>query len=316
MYEDDYIIDVIEKFKNKKTNEPLSKETIKNYIIYFFQLSEGEEENIINYLIINQNDRNKINKKFRWIKSQGWLKNPQKDLNKARSLNYLIFLNQLLNKLIDIKDKLKEDIFKKLKRDIKQMKKMNVEMNDNKTSFGTLAIEWKDYLEKVKELTKKPDVPLRDKILYNLYKTLPLRDDFGDVELVEKDYDDDSIKNFYNINTHMFHLRNYKTKHTFGNKKYKMFKYLADLIKKSFDDGNRFLIVKNSGEKFYNGKLSKYIIYNSSNYFGKSISIDDIRHSVITYFNENKTLLQRRKLASLMLHSLSTATEIYNREKR
>mgnify|MGYP003635058616 FL=1 len=77
-YDDLYIIQVIENFKNKKTNRPLSNETIKNYITYFFQLSDNEDVNIINYLIKYQDNNNNINKKFKWIKEQGWIKNPQK----------------------------------------------------------------------------------------------------------------------------------------------------------------------------------------------------------------------------------------------
>jgi len=128
MYDDIYIIQVIENFKNKKTNRPLSNETIKNYITYFFQLSDNEDENIINYLIKYQDNNNNINKKFKWIKEQGWIKNPQKKLNKARSLNYFIFLNQLLNNIENIKQYLSEKIFIKLEKFIKEITKENTKI--------------------------------------------------------------------------------------------------------------------------------------------------------------------------------------------
>ena len=316
MYDDIYIIQVIENFKNKKTNRPLSNETIKNYITYFFQLSDNEDENIINYLIKYQDNNNNINKKFKWIKEQSWIKNPQKKLNKARSLNYFIFLNQLLNNIKNIKQYLSENIFIKLEKFIKEITKENTKMLDNNTSYNELKIEWLDYLRDVDKLTKDKNTPIIDKILFNLYKSVPLRDDFGNVELVEKDYGDIIRKNFYNINTETLHIRDYKTSSKYGDKKYIMFKNLANLIKESYDMGHEYLIVNTYGQRFYENKLSKYIINISSKYFNKSIGIDDIRHSVITYFNEKKSLSDRRKLASVMLHSLNTATFRYNREKK
>ena len=316
MYGDLYIIQVIENFKNKKTNRPLSNETIKNYITYFFQLSDNEDVNIINYLIKYQDNNNNINKKFKWIKEQGWIKNPQKKLNKARSLNYFIFLNQLLNNIKNIKQYLSENIFIKLEKFIKEITKENTKMLDNNTSYNELKIEWLDYLRDVDKLTKDKNTPIIDKILFNLYKSVPLRDDFGNVELVEKDYGDIIRKNFYNINTETLHIRDYKTSSKYGDKKYIMFKNLANLIKESYDMGHEYLIVNTYGQRFYENKLSKYIINISSKYFNKSIGIDDIRHSVITYFNEKKSLSDRRKLASVMLHSLNTATFRYNREKK
>lgn len=316
MYDDIYIIQVIENFKNKKTNRPLSNETIKNYITYFFQLSDNEDENIINYLIKYQDNNNNINKKFKWIKEQSWIKNPQKKLNKARSLNYFIFLNQLLNNIKNIKQYLSENIFIKLEKFIKEITKENTKMLDNNTSYNELKIEWLDYLRDVDKLTKDKNTPIIDKILFNLYKSVPLRDDFGNVELVEEDYEDIIRKNFYNINTETLHIRDYKTSSKYGDKKYIMFKNLANLIKESYDMGHEYLIVNTYGQRFYENKLSKYIINISSKYFNKSIGIDDIRHSVITYFNEKKSLSDRRKLASVMLHSLNTATFRYNREKK
>ena len=316
MYDDIYIIQVIENFKNRKTDRPLSNETIKNYITYFFQLSDNEDENIINYLIKHQDNNNNINKKFKWIKEQGWIKNAQKKLNKARSLNYFIFLNQLLNNIENIKQYLSENIFIKLQKFIKEMTKENTKMLDDYTSFNELKIEWLDFLRKVDKMTKDINTPIIDKILFNLYKSVPLRDDFGNVEIVEKDYEDIIMKNFYNINTETLHIRDYKTSSKYGNKKYIMFKNLANLIKESYEMGHEYLIVNVHGQRFHENKLSKYIINISPKYFNKSIGIDDIRHSVITYFNEKKSLSERRKLASIMLHSLNTATFRYNRERK
>ena len=70
----------------------------------------------------------------------------------------------------------------------------------------------------IKELTDDDSIDLNDKILLNLYRFYPIRDNYGKVLLTDKDLDDN--ENFYNVKTKLFHLNNYKTKDTYGKQKF------------------------------------------------------------------------------------------------
>ena len=313
MFSDYYIIELIKNLKNKKTGNPLARNTIIKYISMFYQMSSTSILNIINYLIEHQNDKLLINLKFSEIKNQVWLTKNRNDVNEANSFAYFIFLNQILNLIPNIESILDKSIFDKIHKHSKETHVKKVEFQDNKVTFGELKINWKDYVSSVNELTNNPNVNIRDKILFNLYRVIPLRDDFGDVPLFE--YDDDNYdKNYFNITTKVLHIRKYKTKNKYGNQQFVLPDYLNKLIISQYLIGKKYLITNNFDEIYADGKLSRYIRIITPQYFGKSINIDDIRHSVVTYFNENKSLSQRRKLSKIMLHSLETANNVYNRE--
>jgi hypothetical protein len=196
------------------------------------------------------------------------------------------------------------------------MVKLRTINKDEKVSFDELKIEWTEYLNKVKELTDNANVPLKIKILFNLYKTYQLRDDYGNVLLTDKDLGNDV--NFYNVKTREFHLNNYKgtAKAKYGNKIYKIPQYIADMIMKRYDDGNKYLIGKNKNETYNgNGHLTSLIKDATNKYFGKQFSINDIRRSVVSYYHENKDIKKRKQLADIMLHSYAEAVKSYNREE-
>ena len=313
MFSDAYIIELIKNLKNKKTGKNLARNTIIKYMSMFYEMSSTSILNIINYLIEHQNDKLLINLKFNEIKNQVWLSKNRNEINQGNSFAYFIFLNQILNLLPNIESILDKSIFDKIHKHSKETHIKKVEFQDNKVTFGELKINWKDYVSVVNKLTDDPNVNIRDKILFNLYRVIPLRDDFGDVPLFE--YDDDNYdKNYFNITTKVLHIRKYKTKNKYGNQQFVLPDYLNKLIISQYLIGKKYLITNNFNERYADGKLSRYIRIITPQYFGKSINIDDIRHSVVTYFNENKSLSQRRKLSKIMLHNLETANNVYNRE--
>ncbi len=140
----------------------------------------------------------------------------------------------MINNIDNVYENLNEYVLNRINQYIQELIKLRTEAKDNKTSFDDLKIEWTEYLKKVKELTDNPKVPLKIKILFNLYKTFPLRDNYGDVLLTDKDLDDDI--NFYNVKTREFHLNNYKgtAKAKYGNKGYKVPQYIADMIMEEY----------------------------------------------------------------------------------
>lgn len=307
------VIEEIKKFKNKKTDKPLSKATYNNYIKMFNDMNKAIP-NILQQIINNQNDKTKINEIFDKIKNQDWLVENRKEINQGRSINYLIFLNQLITNLPNLKEQINSAVLDKLNKFIKEMKTKVDDLQDYKTSYEDLKIKWPEFLEKTEELTNKSNTPIRDKILYNLYKNLPLRDDFGNVKFLEEDLKADEIVNYYNIKTNKLHIRDYKSNAQYGNKVYDIPAYLIPLIQKQASK-NKYLITRDNGELYKNGKLTDYIRKNSKNYFGKSITIDDIRHSIVAYYDENKSQAKRRQLAQIMLHSLDTANTKYTRRQ-
>ncbi len=178
-----------------------------------------------------------------------------------------------------------------------------------------MRIDWNDFRKKTKELTDDPDVPLKIKILFNLYKNFPLRDDYGNVLLTNKDLDDDV--NFYNVKTKQFHLNKYKgtamDKH--GKKVYRIPQYIADMISKEYNDDSKYLIGRSKTETYPQGSLVKFIRQASKKYYGSMFGINDIRRSIITFYHENKDIKKRKQLAEIMLNSYEEQLKSYKREE-
>ena len=301
---------IINNYKNKKTNEDLSNITKKNYIKMLTDMS-NENENIIEFLVNNENDNDAINEKFNFIKKQGWLQSNNKKINQGRSLNYLVFLNQLVNNVDYNFSKRTKD---KLTKHIKEISVKNRELKDDKSSFDELKIVWTNYCQKVDEMNKLPisKKNINEILLFNLYKHYPIRDDFGEIRLVDKDLDENVNENFYNFYSNILHLRKYKTHKKYGDKKFLLNKYLESLINIQLELGKEYLICNDDNTLIKNGKLNKFLTRTSNKYFEKPLTINDIRHSVITHHNQYSSIKTRRNLADIMLHSIETATFQYN----
>lgn len=226
-------------------------------------------------------------------------------IKKKYPKNYHIYISTI-SKFINYYDiKLKDDNgLKKIQNYIKRGVNKQTEKIDKKVDNEKLKITFEDYRLKVKQITKDEKVPIEIKILFNLYLYIPLRDDFGNVLIVEKDLKNDT--NFYNIKTNIFHLNNYKTKRNYGNKKFKLNSILKNLIKINYDTGNKYMI---SNTK----KLSLYFTRNSIRYLKIKLNINDIRKAKIESF-KNKSIKEKKQLSTIMLHDYNVQQNIYKRE--
>ncbi len=311
---DEIIIDEIKNFKNIKTKKNLSSYTIKNYLKMFSDLNKSIP-NFMKELIDNKDDNKKINEIFNKIKNQTWLDKNYKDIKISRSLPYFTFITTLMNNIPEFKNNLNNYVINRIGQIKKELIVLNNEDQEDKVNLDKLKIKWDEYIKIVKDLTKNEKVNNIDKIIYNLYMNFPLRDDFGFVEITDQVLSNDINKNFYNYKNKKLYIRDYKNKKIHGNKIYDMPEYLHKLIMIEKDNNKKYIISKKNGTLYSNGKLSDYIRKNSIKYFKKSISIDDIRHSVVSYFDTNKSTKNKKELAKIMNHSIGTAMNVYNREE-
>lgn len=308
---DDKIINLIDNMKNKKTGNPISDKTKINYKGMYENLKKIDSD-FFNKLLELQDNKKEFNALLRKVRNQVFTDKPQKDLNFARSKGYFIFISQIISLIPELKEKLTEYGDNRLEQYKKETFKQQENLQDDKVQFEKLKIKWSDYVKKVKELTDDDGIDLNDKILLNLYRFYPIRDNYGKVLLTDKDLDDD--ENFYNVKTKLFHLNNYKTKDTYGKQKFLIPDFISKMIKERYDEGNKFMISKTKDKTFggKDGALKQYIQRITKKYFGSPFGVNDIRKSVIASF-ENKSIQSKRELAKRMLNSYTTQQEIYKR---
>jgi len=304
------VMKIIDNMTNKD-DKPLSQKSTE---IYKRRLKNLNLIQILKDLIKFKNNKIEINKILKEIEMQK-SKKLKKEFSAYRSLEDFIFLNQMINNIPNMYENLNDYVIDRINKFIQELIKLRTNAKDEKTSYDELRIDWTDFKNKTKELTNDPDVPLKIKILFNLYQTFTLRDDFGDTLLTDKDLDDDI--NFYNIKTKEFHLNKYKgiamAKH--GKKIYKVPQYIADMITKEYNDGNKYLIGKNKTETYPQGSLVKFIRQSSKKYYGEMFGINDMRKSIITFYHNNKDIKKRKQLAEIMLNSYAEQLRSYKREE-
>lgn len=311
---DTKINNLLDTYKNIKTGKDISEATRKNYR-YYYQSLKKIDNDFFNKLLELQDNKNEFNAMLRKVRDQVFIETPQKKMDKSRAVKYIIFIQQVISRIPELKEKLTDYGNRRLEQYKTELIKSSIEFTDDKVDFEKLKIKWGDYLKKVKELTDDDNVDLNDKILFNLYRFYPIRDNYGKVFLTNKDLDNDD-ENFYNIKTKIFHLNNYKTKQSYGKKKFKIPDFIADMIKKRYDDGNEYMISKNSTTPFggKDGLLKQYIQRASKKYFGISFGVNDIRRSVINSYKD-KSIKSQRELAERMLNSLSAQQQVYTRKE-
>jgi len=307
---EDNVMKVINNMTNKE-DKPLSD---KSKDIYKRRVKNLNIIQILKDLIKNKNNKDEVNKILKEIESQK-TKTLKKDFSKHRSLEDFVFLNQMINNIPNMYENLNDYVIDRINKFIQELIKLRTEAKDDKTSYDELRIDWTDYKNKTKELTDDPDVPLKIKILFNLYKNFPLRDDYGNVLLTDKDLDDDI--NFYNVKTREFHLNKYKgtamDKH--GKKIYRVPQYIADMITKEYNDDSKYLIGRSKTETYPQGSLVKFIRAASKKYYGSMFGINDIRRSIITFYHDTKNIKKRKQLAEIMLNSYEEQLKSYKREE-
>ena len=296
------------------TNKDDKKLSDKTKAIYKRRIKNLDLIKVLENLIKYKNNKDEINKILKDIEMQK-SKKLKKEYSAYRSLEDFIFINQMINNIPNMYENVNDYVIDRINKFIQELVKLRNEAKDERTSFDDLKIEWPEYLTKTKELTEDTKVPLKIKILFNLYKIYQLRDDFGSVELTDKDLDDNV--NFYNINTKQYHLNRYKgpAMAKYGKRIYKVPEYIHKMIMEQYNDGHKYLISKTKDTKYSGGHLASLVKDASKKYFGIQFTINDIRRSVITYYHQNKSIPKRKQLADIMLNSYNEQLRSYNREE-
>ena len=296
-YTFEYIIEQIGLFKNKKNNKNLSETTYKNYKSKYNKLNELRP-NIIKDIIEDKNVDEIINEiKEKYGKS---------------FKDYITILIKIIDNVDDFKKIIKADVYKKLQDSMVEGLEEREKQTDIKILEEPVKINWEVYVKGVDKLLNEEDTPLRIKILYLLYRELPLRDDFSNVLLTNEKLEDQSI-NYYNMNAKKFFLNKYKTEGKYGKQIYSLSSKLNNLIKQYYKEGHKYLIENDKGQKY--ASLSRLVSDNTKKYFDIKFGINDIRKSVIAYYNANKSIEERKKLAKKMLHDYRTQQEVYLRKQ-
>tara|TARA_R110000796_G_scaffold131_3_gene618 strand:+ start:53 stop:958 length:906 start_codon:yes stop_codon:yes gene_type:complete len=298
-YSEDKIIEMIKNFKSNKDTE-LRPITILNYLNKYKRLNEIEPD-IINKLISAGNDKKIVNAIIKKIKS-----------NFKNSKDYFSILSKIIKSLKNVDEDISNYIINRIFQIFKEEHKKNEEETDDKVDFEQVKLKWKDYLNFVDRIMNDNKIPNKFKILFSMYKIFPLRDDYGNVLLTDKDLDNKT--NFYNVKTKIFHLNDYKTISKFGSKKYQVPDYISKLILEEYENGNKYLVGKTKDTKYALGSLSSTIKDRSKSYFGEKFTINDIRHSIIAFYDD-KSVKKKKQLADTMLHSYSSQYEIYKRKE-
>ena len=293
----DYIMEQISKFKNKKTDKNLSETTYKNYKSKYNKLNELHD-NIIKDIVEDNNINGIINEiKEKYGKS---------------FKDYITILIKIIDNVDELKKVVKSKVYKKLQNSMVEGLEQREKETDVKILEEPLKINWEVFVKGVDNLLNKDDVPLKIKILYLLYRELPLRDDFYNVLLTNEKLEDQSI-NYYNMKAKKFFLNKYKTEGKYGKQVYSLSSKLNNLIKQYYKEGHEYLIENDKGQKY--ASLSRLVSDNAKKYFDIKFGINDIRKSVISYYNKNKSIEERKKLAKKMLHDYRTQQEVYLRKQ-
>ena len=293
----DFVMQQIGLFKNKKTDKNLSETTYKNYKSKYNKLNELHD-NIIEDIIEDNNVDEIINE----IKEK---------YNKSYK-DYITILIKIIDNVDDLKNEIKSNVYKKLQDVMVEGLEEREKQTDILILEQPLKIMWPDYVKGVDKLLNKDDTPLRIKILFLLYQELSLRDDFYDVLLTNEKLEDQSI-NYYNMNAKKLFLNKFKTEGTYGKQVYILSSKLNNLIKQYYKEGHKYLIENDKGERY--ASLSRLVTDNSKKYFDIKFGINDIRKSIIAYYNQNKSIEERKKLAKRMLHDYRTQQEVYLRKQ-
>ena len=141
----------------------------------------------------------------------------------------------------------------------------------------------------------------------------PLRSDYADMKLIcDKDYNNlskEELKDNYIVDVSkqnkFFHLGDYKTNKTYGNKKIKVGKKLNNILNKWFKiNGSGYLLVNNRKKPMTANSLGKYMnkVFEPT---GKKIGVSLLRHIYISDRFPAEKLDEKEKVANMMLHSVS-----------
>ncbi len=158
---------------------------------------------------------------------------------------------------------------------------------------------------------------LQTKLLSELYiRNLPGRDDFGKLVVINQPPPAMKEKakkqqNYYDTSTGTIYIRDHKTAEFYPEIIKKVTpeaKLLAEKYLATFDTPPKYLIVKDDGTTYHEGRLSKIIVQMFDRTIGIPLTINDIRHSAITYYHKKyaNSVADEERLARDMGHSMET----------
>lgn len=175
--------------------------------------------------------------------------------------------------------------------------------------------DWGDFKKMVEIVKNHPERNtvrgMRDHIILHMYVyELVLRDDLGEIEIIEnklpKMKDEFDKRNYLNLKTGVLYLHHYKTAKAYGDFSTVLFDDTLQLVKtylnalKTQRNGTlpKYLITKDNGELFKNGKLSGYITDMFKRYTTPpnrpihsnplNITINSMRHSFVTHIRQSR----------------------------
>ena len=166
---------------------------------------------------------------------------------------------------------------------------------------------------------------LRDRVIINMYvKESVFRDNLGSVFVGVKPQTKEDKRNYLNIQTGKLTLKDFKTSqyfkggsvHTFISAETLLLirTYLYEM-EKATQKTSEYLIMKNDGTPYKDGKLSNYIISMFEKYAGvRNFSINDLRHSVATHHMNSPTRI--KTMVSFYLHHSFEQHLMYERHSK
>lgn len=209
---------------------------------------------------------------------------------------------------------------KKLRAFVKSgicLSKNNEEYRRNIDSYYS----WDDIKKLPIMLSMLPDTNLknlRDKVIVNFYiRESVLRDNLGSVKVIYKNDPrrnallNDVKTNVLDLQTGILTIKDFKTNDSHVPLPIHVSKETIDLVKNYLDLTKTktkikpdYLITKNDGTMYLNGKLSGYIRDMFNKYTGvHDFSINTLRHSVATFHRSNSPIRIRNFLSRLLQHT-------------
>ena len=248
--------------------------------------------------------------------------NPERFLNKMMTSHislssikgYISLLITFYNNDESMKDIIHADQLIKfkthLKSGIKFSKEEELQRLENEPYY-----KWDDFKKIVRLINNHPLKNtvhgLRDQVIINMYvKENVLRDNLGMIRIVNRNPKESTQTNFLNLITGYMKLNDFKTQNNFtdavfhisADTLYIIRQYIyamESILQKSVE----YLVTKNDGTPYKNGKLSSYIVEMFERYTGaKNVSINCLRHSVATHHKESPTRI-KEMISNRLQHS-------------
>jgi len=274
------------------------------------------------------------------IKNLDFLKDYDKVLEVLNKKAKTTLKNYLVAVVVAIqKDKKFENIIEKYNKKIKELQENIMDNYEEQEKSQSQSENWIEYTEILKllkklksdtkpyleadpnKLTNKQKILIQQYLLLYLYSGVafdPVRNDFANMIILNKDNNTEPDKNYLILNktNSYFKLNEYKTKKYNGEKLIKFSdKTLKKLIINWLDiTGSKYLLinVKDGSPMSANG-ITKNLNSLFQTYKNKTVSTSLLRSIYIShkYNNNNMTLKEKNKLAINMAHTKKTAELMY-----